>query len=92
MTTKKAIYKVPDGKLLKIFLEEADGRIGGVKITGDFFAHPEENIRGLELALASCEIEGEKLLERIRDFLAKNKTELFGVDAESIALTIVNAK
>ena len=46
----KSIYKVPNGKLLKIFLEfnEKNNSIESIKITGDFFAYPEETIEIME--------------------------------------------
>ena len=42
----KSIYKVPDGKLLKIFIEynEKDKSIKNINIMGDFFAYPEATI------------------------------------------------
>ena len=35
----KKIYKVPDGKLLKVFAEIEEGRFSKLSITGDFFLH-----------------------------------------------------
>lgn len=89
---KKAIYKVPNGKLLKIFLEDDAGKIVSVKITGDFFTYPEENIEKLEAALASCELSKEALAGKIEDFLRATPTNFFGLDAESLVSTILNAK
>lgn len=43
--------KIPRGKLVCIDAECEDGRILSVKITGDFFLHPEERIEKLERAL-----------------------------------------
>lgn len=88
---KKAIYKVPNGKLLKVFLDEADGKIKDIKITGDFFTHPEENIEKLEKFLKDADLTAETLGRKIRDFFAQNPTELFGVDEASIASTILQA-
>lgn len=88
---KKAIYKVPNGKLLKVFLEDAGGKITSVKITGDFFMHPEENIEDLEQALIGCELKTEILSAKIADFLNKNPTTFFGLDTESLVKTILSA-
>lgn len=88
---KKAIYKVPNGKLLKIFLDESDGEIASIKITGDFFAHPEENIEKLEMHLRGCQLKPEILESKIQEFFKKNPTELFGLDVGSIISTILNA-
>lgn len=88
---KKAIYKVPNGKLLKIFLEDDGGKIVSIKITGDFFMHPEENIEDLERALKNSELTPEMLSAKITDFLNKKPTIFFGLDTESLVQTILNA-
>lgn len=88
---KKALYKVPNGKLLKVFLEDVDGKIDSVKITGDFFLHPEENIEKLEESLRGSEISKEILTERIEKFLKVTPTEFFGLDTESLVTTILAA-
>ncbi|MFA6520884.1 MAG: lipoate protein ligase C-terminal domain-containing protein [Candidatus Gracilibacteria bacterium] len=88
---KRAIYKVPNGKLLKILLEEVEGKITILRITGDFFMYPEENIKSLEHFLTGCELNKEKLDAKIKEFFEKNPTQLFGVDADSLVLTILNA-
>lgn len=88
---KKALYKVPNGKLLKIFLEETDSCIDHIKITGDFFMHPEEDIELLEDALEGCVIEEGELTRRIQSFFAQHKTKLFGLDQESLVHTIISA-
>lgn len=88
---KKAIYKVPNGKLLKIFLEDADGKIVSIKITGDFFMHPEENIEDLERALVGAQLDEKNLNEKINEFLNLNPTTFFGLDTESLVKTILSA-
>ncbi|MBI2638852.1 hypothetical protein HYW83_04660 [Candidatus Peregrinibacteria bacterium] len=89
---KKAIYKVPNGKLLKIFLDADAGKIRSVKITGDFFTYPEENIEKLEMALAGCELSKETLAGKIDEFLRTTPTNFFGLDAESLISTILSAQ
>lgn len=88
---KKAIYKVPNGKLLKIFLEDTSGKIGSIKITGDFFLYPEENVEKLEATLIGCDLDKEKLTAKINEFLAMTPTTFFGLDAESLVITILSA-
>jgi lipoate-protein ligase A len=89
---KKAIYKVPNGKLLKIFLEDDGGKIRNVKITGDFFLYPEENIEKLEAHLAGCELSKEALAANIEGFLRSTPTNFFGLDSESLVATILSAQ
>lgn len=86
-----AIYKVPDGKLLKIFLEPNEGAVGDIKITGDFFMHPEEKIAELEAALKGHVLDETALQATIEGFLKEQSIELFGADAASIAKTILMA-
>lgn len=91
MYVKKAIYKVPNGKLLKIFLGDVDGKITSIKITGDFFIHPEENIEKLEKALAGTELNEKNLMDKINEFLNSSPTTFFGLDVTSLVTTILSA-
>lgn len=88
---KKALYKVPNGKLLKIFLDESRGQIVNIRITGDFFVHPEESIEKLEDALIGSQLEEEFLANKINNFLKLSPTTLFGLDVPSLVSTILTA-
>lgn len=88
---KKAIYKVPNGKLLKIFLAEQEGLIASLKITGDFFLYPEENIEKLEEFFIGTRLEKEALMARLNEFFTTYPTTFFGLDAESLISTILTA-
>ncbi len=85
----KIIKKVEGGKLLKIFLDIKNDKIQKVRITGDFFAHPEESIEILERKLEgkSCE----DIRDLIKEFIDENKVKLYGIDAKSIEETIKEA-
>jgi lipoate-protein ligase A len=48
--------KIAGGKLVCVEVEAVRGRIIRVKITGDFFIHPEDAISGLENALRGASI------------------------------------
>ena len=76
---KRAEYKVPGGKLLAAELGVEEGRLVGVKITGDFFMHPEAAINDLEKAL--CDTPVEDLENNVNRFFQVNNVTLFGVDA-----------
>ena len=90
--TKKSIYKVPNGKLLKIFLEEKDGAIATIKITGDFFMYPEQRVEEIEAALAGIARSGEKIRARLEDFFKAHPTSLFGLDTEALVYAITAAQ
>ncbi len=82
---------MPNGKLLKIFLEEKNGKIDDIKITGDFFSHPEEHIELLEKSLKGASIQSTALTFRIQEFFVNFPTELYGVDETSLVSTILAA-
>ncbi len=85
----QSIYKVPNGKLLKVFLEKEGDKIGEIKITGDFFVYPEEKIEELEQSLIGAELNQEDLTQAIQSFIDKEELELFGVDTESLVKVIL---
>ena len=60
---KKSVYKIPEGKLVKIELETTDNKIKKIKITGDFFLYPEEIISKLEKSLEDRLLTGSQNLQ-----------------------------
>ncbi len=82
----KSVYKVPNGKLLKIFLEY-DGNsnsITSISITGDFFAYPEEAIEVMEKKLENTLLKRENLHEKISSIIKENNIEFIGINAEGL--------
>jgi hypothetical protein len=75
---KQAEYKVPDGKLLAVEVDERDGELLNVKISGDFFMHPETAIIDLEKMLCNSSLN--ELEELVKRFFYINKVTLFGVE------------
>ena len=82
-----AIYKVPDGKLVRVALEIEGDKISSLKITGDFFMHPEDGIEAIEKALIGKKV-GENLAKAIGVAVKANSIEMFGVDGKAIAEAI----
>ena len=82
----KSVYKVPNGKLLKIFLEfdKKSNSIENINITGDFFAYPEEAIETMENELKNTLLKREILLEKINSIIKENKIEFIGLNAEGL--------
>lgn len=82
----KSIYKVPNGKLLKIFLDynEKNHTINDINITGDFFAYPEEAIEKMENDLKNTKLERNNLFEIINNIIQKNKIEFIGLNADGL--------
>jgi len=87
----KSVLKVPGGKLLKVFLEY-DDKIDNVKITGDFFFHPEESLEKLEKEMIGSEMDKDKLLDKINGFIEKYGIKLFGLESKDIVEGILKCK
>ena len=84
-----SIYKVPDGKLIKVSLELKEGKIAIIRITGDFFIHPEEWVASLEDSLAGCPVE--RLEIAVREKASEDKIQMVGIGAGDIVHAIKTA-
>lgn len=82
----KSIYKIPEGKLLKIFIDynEENNSINEINITGDFFAYPEESIEQLENELKNTLLKEEVLLSKIDSIIEKNNIQFIGLNSEGL--------
>ena len=74
---KSAEYKIPGGKLLAAELDVEDDTLVHVKISGDFFMHPEQAIYDLESVLNSRHVGA--ISETVHRFFNENEVTLFGV-------------
>ena len=90
----QSVYKVPKGKLLKIFLEynEKNNYIIEIRITGDFFAYPEEAIERMENKLKNMTLDREQLLKKITSIIKEHSIQFIGVDAEGLVQGILMCK
>ncbi len=86
----KYVLKVENGKVIKTFLHYDGGKIKGIKITGDFFAYPEEEIDRLEAELVGTGLDRDAVMKKIDEFFRKNDVVLFGIDSESLVTCILN--
>jgi lipoate-protein ligase A len=93
MFFRKFIYKIPNGKMLKVFLQIEGNKISNVKITGDFFIHPEETIFLIEQYLEGLPVDvtESRMLFKVNSAVKDAEAELVGVDAESIAFAMFRA-
>jgi hypothetical protein len=87
----KSVYKVPNGKLLKINLnyDEKTNNIETIRITGDFFAYPEEAIEIIEEELKNIKIDRSILFEKIKSIINDHKIEFIGLNAEGLTQGIL---
>ena len=84
----KSISKLE--KLVKIelaYLQESM-EIKSIKITGDFFLHPEETIEKLEGSLVGVKLEKDSIKNKI-EYILKN-SEFYGFDVDSLSNAIVD--
>ena len=73
----KAEYKVPGGKLIQTEVQVTGNTLTHVKLSGDFFMHPEEAITDLEAALTGVKVdEYPAALDR---FFSERDITLYGV-------------
>ncbi|MFH1784987.1 MAG: hypothetical protein ABH842_01030 [Candidatus Micrarchaeota archaeon] len=93
MVSKTFIYKIPNGKMLRVIAELEGERIEKINITGDFFIHPEESIMEIEKSIIECnkQTDENELVEKIETAINVTGARLIGVDAKSIAFAVRNA-
>jgi len=83
----EATRKVEGGKLVRVQVED------GVRVLGDFFMHPEEEIEALERVVEEdIDADAEGLTEAVEGFLSEEDIELLGVEPRDIAETAVEAR
>lgn len=90
----QSVYKIPQGKLLKISLEynKKKNTIISITITGDFFIYPEESIEQLEETLRNTEFEREQLREKIQKTMELHHMQCIGIHAEGLTQGIMMCK
>lgn len=87
--TGNARLKVPGGKMIEAEVKLEGNLIKYVRITGDFYFHPEEELERLEEVLEGASIHA--LHGLVEQFLKEKKVTLVGIDAEDIVRVILNA-
>jgi lipoate-protein ligase A len=87
----QSVYKVPQGKLLKIFAEVDEDKetLQSIKITGDFFAYPEESISQLEDILQNAPFNEKDLYQIISTFIKDQNVQFIGIDADGLTDAIM---
>jgi len=80
------------GKIVKIKLayKQESQLIHSIKITGDFFVHPEEVIEQLEKELCGIKLEKKDLKNKIQ--LVLKNSEFFGFEIDSLVDIILATK
>ncbi len=88
----QARQKVKEGKLVKAEIEYDEG-VTKVKITGDFFLHPEETLEKIEQSMIGLKKDAsvESIIHNIRRIAEADDTVMIGIGPESLALVIKEA-
>lgn len=87
----RAEYKAEGGKLIKVQMTKKGDKIDSIKITGDFFMHPEDLIDELEKALLGCPLDENIIAETIKCFIRDRDVVLLGATPEDFAKCIIKA-
>jgi len=84
--------KVREGKVVKVEIE-CNELIRNVKITGDFFIHPEDILDEIEKSIIGLERSAsiETITSNIKSRIADRDVQMIGISPESIALLIREA-
>jgi lipoate-protein ligase A len=85
-------YKVPGGKLVVADVDQRDGRLRDVTISGDFFLEPDEALESINEALDGLPsgLEARDLGARIEAALPAG-TVMFGFSAEAVGIAVRRA-
>lgn len=84
--------KVKEGKVVKVEIEY-DEIIRNIRITGDFFLHPEDILDEIEKSIIGLDktADKEKIVSGIQRAIAGKDVQMIGISPESIALLIREA-
>ncbi len=87
----RAIKKVEGGKLLKVAVEFDPEAIVSVKITGDFFLHPEDTLPFIEASLAGSPLAAAEIESRVQRIVADKGALMVGITPAAIAEAVLEA-
>ena len=91
--TRYGDYKAIGGKLLRVRMTvSADDVpiIQTIRITGDFFMHPEEAIEDLEQLLTGVPLDEAALRARVRTFFDED-VQVVGADVDDFVVALLKA-
>lgn len=88
-----AVEKIPGGKLVGVEAWVDEGCVSRVKLTGDFFLHPEESVGVLEKAIAgtSVHFDSGALEKQLSSIVEEHGLVLIGVSPGAIAAVLKKA-
>ena len=93
LKTGSATHKVHGGKLIRVDITHDHAAIQSIKITGDFFLHPEEALDEINELLTGAELplQVEKLVHEITLLLEMQDAQFIGASPQDIITTLQEA-
>ncbi len=87
-----AKQKVKEGKVVKVEVEYEDV-IENIRITGDFFLHPEDTLEEIEKSIVGMEKDADvkTIVSNIQKAIAAKDVQMIGISPDSIARLIREA-
>ncbi len=73
-------------KLLRLDVEIIDNIIKTIKITGDFFIHPEDKIEDIENLLKDLSVD--QVASKLKEFIKKNNVQVIGFTPDDLQIAI----
>ncbi len=92
VSMRAADYKAPGGKLVRVRLAESEGKIASVRISGDFFLVPEDNLSILERMLEGSPIREAEVRLAVNRFFDTTRSRGLGVSLEDFVSAVLLAK
>lgn len=88
----QAKQKVKEGKVVKVEID-CDELISNVRITGDFFLHPEDILEEIEKSMVGLErnADEETIISNMMMVIAERDVQMIGISPGSIARLIKEA-
>lgn len=85
-------YKMPGGKLVVADLEVRNGKLTGVRISGDFFLEPDSTLTLIDVALEGLPAAaGDKHHAAVIRAALGSSVRMYGVSPEAIAVAVQRA-
>jgi lipoate---protein ligase len=86
---KQIDYKPKDGKLIRLDIDVDENIIKDIKITGDFFIHPEYSIENIEDLLKGKNLKlGDETLSELKNYVKENNIKMIGITIDDIKCII----
>jgi len=91
MVRRTSDYKAPGGKLVRVRMEEKNGEIETIRISGDFFLVPEDQLSKLEKMLIGAPLKARELKLLVDRFFVATRVKGLGVSPDDFVQAVLTA-